>query len=121
MLRSIPTADMQCRPTISTVRSMNYRKAAAMCPVKFMPLYQLAKLYEASVDKNRAQELAKIMLNKRIKIPSALIQSIKNEMRRMMNEEKTDQSRQDNVSEQKYTPNYASYFLPKRTSRMQKK
>jgi tetratricopeptide (TPR) repeat protein len=76
-----------------------YRKAAAMCPVKFMPLYRLAKQYDAVGDKSRAQELAKIILDKRIKIPSPVIQSIRNEMLRMIDEETNEFSGQNLVSE----------------------
>jgi O-antigen ligase len=64
----------------------HYRKAAAMCPVKFMPLYRLVKLYNARGDKARALNLAKIILRKKIKIPSATIQSIKHEMYRVIEE-----------------------------------
>jgi energy-coupling factor transporter transmembrane protein EcfT len=68
----------------------HYRKAAAMCPVKFMPLYQLAKLYDATGSKSRALELAKIILSKKIKIPSPTIAAIQEEMRRWIEREKSD-------------------------------
>jgi O-antigen ligase len=90
------------------------RKAAAMCPVKFMPLYQLAKLYDATGSKSRALELAKIILSKRIKIQSPTIAAIQGEMRRWIEqggndpathggtsaEPLTTKSGQDTVSEQ---------------------
>jgi tetratricopeptide (TPR) repeat protein len=71
-----------------------YRKAAAMCPVKFMPLYHLAKLYEATGDKSRAQKLAKVILNKRIKIASPTITTIREEMRRLMEQGGNDPATQ---------------------------
>jgi tetratricopeptide (TPR) repeat protein len=71
-----------------------YRKAALMCPVKFMPLYCLAKLYDETGDKSRAQELAKIILNKKIKIPSSTIAFIQEEMRQLIETEKNDSATQ---------------------------
>ena len=65
----------------------HYRKAAAMCPVRFMPLYRLVKLYDERGDKSRALELAKVILDKRVKITSPTIQSIKREMRKMIDDE----------------------------------
>jgi hypothetical protein len=65
-----------------------------MCPVKFMPLYRLAKLYDESGDKSRAQELAKVVLNKRIKIPSPTIAAIQEEMRRLIERGKSDSATQ---------------------------
>jgi O-antigen ligase len=76
-----------------------YQKAANMCPVKFMPLYELAKLYDATGDRCRVQEMANLILNKRVKIPSSTIQSIKSEMQQMIYEEQTNKTAQDNVSE----------------------
>jgi O-antigen ligase len=92
----------------------HYRKAALMCPVKFMPLYQLAKLYDATGSKSRALELAKIILSKRIKIQSPTIAAIQGEMWQLIERENknpetqggrdfeplTTQSGQDTVSEQ---------------------
>jgi hypothetical protein len=61
----------------------HYWKTALMCLLKFMPLYRLTKLYDATGSKSRAQELAKIIPNKRIKIPSPAIASIREEMRQL--------------------------------------
>jgi hypothetical protein len=54
----------------------------------------LAKLYDASGDKSRAQELAKVVLNKRIKIPSPAIAAIQEEMRQLIEQEKSDSATQ---------------------------
>ena len=62
------------------------RKAAAMCPVKFMPLFQLTKLYQETERQEEAQELAQIILDKEVKIASPVINSIKNKMRYLLNE-----------------------------------
>jgi energy-coupling factor transporter transmembrane protein EcfT len=76
----------------------HYRKATAMCPVKFMPLYRLAKLYDAIGNKSRSEELAKIILNKRIKIPSSTIAAIQEEMRQLIKKMECDPARQGSVS-----------------------
>ena len=52
------------------------KKAAAMCPVKFMPLFQLTELYQETERQKEAQELAQIILDKEIKIASPVINSI---------------------------------------------
>ena len=73
------------------------KKAAAMCLVKFMPLYQLTELYLETGRKDEAHVLAHKILNKKVKIHSALISSIKNKMRKLLNEtEGLDDSQQTN-------------------------
>lgn len=62
------------------------KKAAAMCPVKFMPLYRLTELYLETGRKDDAHVLAHKILNKKVKIHSALISSIKNKMQKLLNE-----------------------------------
>lgn len=62
------------------------KKAAAMCPVKFMPLYQLTELYLKTGRKEEARVLAQKILDKKVKIPSPVINSIKNKMRNLLNE-----------------------------------
>jgi hypothetical protein len=46
----------------------HYRKASAMCPVKFMPLYKLFQLYETTEDKENALDrvLRKLVESKRV-------------------------------------------------------
>lgn len=62
------------------------QKAAAMCPVKFMPLYQLTKLYMETERKEEARSLAQKIVDKDVKIPSPIINSIKSKMRSLLNE-----------------------------------
>ncbi len=62
------------------------KKAAAMCPIKFMPLYRLIELYLETGRKEEARILAQKIVNKKIKIPSPIINSIKNKMRNLLNE-----------------------------------
>jgi len=58
--------------------------AAAMCPVRFMPLYELAKLYDATDRKGEALVMAKRIIDKDIKVPSLTVTAIKNEMRQLI-------------------------------------
>jgi|LSQX01.1.fsa_nt_gb O-antigen ligase len=62
------------------------KKAAAMCPVKFIPLYQLSELYQETGRKEEARVLAKKILDKKVKIPSPVINSIIIKMRNLLNE-----------------------------------
>jgi O-antigen ligase len=61
-----------------------YKHAANMIPVRFYPLYLLAKLYEESEQKEKAISIAKIILEKDIKIPSTAIKEIKTEMEKII-------------------------------------
>ena len=63
--------------------------AAAICPARFMPLYELAKLYDAIDRKDEALALAKKIIDKDVKIPSTTITAIKNEMRQMIEAQET--------------------------------
>lgn len=62
------------------------KKATAMCPVKFMPLYLLTDLYLETGRKEEAWVLSKKILDKKVKVPSPVINSIKNKMRNLLNE-----------------------------------
>ncbi len=62
------------------------KQAAAMCPVKFMPLYRLAELYRETGRKGEAQVFALKILNKAVKIPSPVINSIQNKMQNLLND-----------------------------------
>ncbi len=63
------------------------KTAAAMCPVRFMPLYELAKLYEATGRHEKAIALAKKILDKKVKVPSPTVNAVKNEMRQLIEAE----------------------------------
>ncbi|MDR0368666.1 MAG: O-antigen ligase family protein [Bacteroidales bacterium] len=65
----------------------NYlKKAAAMCPVKFMPLYRLAELYIETGRKEEARVLAQKILDKTVKVSSPVISSIKRKMQSLLKE-----------------------------------
>jgi hypothetical protein len=66
--------------------------AVNMCPVHFMPPYELAKLYEATGRHEDALGIAKQIINKKIKIPSVTITAIQNEMRQWLEKEGTRDS-----------------------------
>ena len=51
-----------------------------------MPLFQLTELYQETGRKDEAHVLAHKILNKKVKIHSALISSIKNKMQKLLNE-----------------------------------
>ena len=55
----------------------HFQLAADMCPVRFVPLNSLLKLYQQTGDTVKADSIAQVILNKPIKIPSSDI----NEMR----------------------------------------
>ncbi|MCE5204770.1 MAG: O-antigen ligase family protein [Porphyromonadaceae bacterium] len=61
------------------------KKAAVMCPVKFMPLYQLTELYLKTGRKEEARVLTQKILDKNVKVPSPVINSIKIKMRNLLN------------------------------------
>ena len=64
----------------------NYlNKAAAMCPVKFMPLYRLTELYIETGRKEEARALAQRIVNKPVKVPSPVINNIKIKMTELLN------------------------------------
>jgi O-antigen ligase len=60
------------------------KTAAAMIPVRFVPLYRLTELYIATGRTGEALTLANKILDKTVKVPSATIDAIKNKMRRLL-------------------------------------
>jgi hypothetical protein len=60
--------------------------ASAMCPVRFMPLYQLTELYNTTDRMNEAIILARKILDKKVKIPSSTVNAIKNRMTKLIKE-----------------------------------
>lgn len=62
------------------------KKAAAMCPVKFMPLYRLVELYLETEQTDEAIGLAQEILAKQVKVSSPVIKNIKERMKNILNE-----------------------------------
>jgi O-antigen ligase len=81
-----------------TDAEQHLKTAAAMCPVRFMPLYELAKLYDATGRRGEALAMAKAIVDKYVKIPSPTVTTIKNEMREWLKakESVTDDPVNDN-------------------------
>lgn len=61
-------------------------KASAMCPVRFVPLYQLVKLYGKMGRYDDQRRVAQQIMCKEIKVPSQRITDIKDEMRYILEE-----------------------------------
>ena len=61
-----------------------YEHAANMIPIRFYPLYLLAKLYEENNETEKAFDMANTILDKDVKIPSTAIQEIQAEMKNII-------------------------------------
>src|SRR5690606_32831875 len=61
-----------------------YINAADMIPVRFYPLYLLAKLYNESGQDEKAIAMATLILEKDVKIPSTAIREMRAEMKKMI-------------------------------------
>lgn len=61
-----------------------YKRAANMVPSRFYPQYLLAKLYIETKQTKKAVEKAKLILNKKVKIPSMAIDQIQAEMKKII-------------------------------------
>ncbi len=57
------------------------KKAALMCPVRFVPLYRLHYIYEKQGNEEKADSLARLIIDKPVKVNSAVVRKIKWEMR----------------------------------------
>ena len=57
-----------------------YLLASQMCPNRFIPLYELVNIYDSTGRSDKALKLAKIIVNKPVKIPSGVIAAIKMKM-----------------------------------------
>ena len=63
---------------------MHLIKASAMCPVRFVPLYQLAKLYGKMSRHEDQRCMAQQIIDKEEKVPSQRVTNIKEEMRYLL-------------------------------------
>jgi len=61
-----------------------YLQASYIIPHRFFPLYLLAKLYKETGEKEKAIEMANMILAKEVKIESRAITEIKNEVKEML-------------------------------------
>lgn len=61
-----------------------YQHAANMIPIRFYPLYLQAKLFTEAGEKEKANDMARTILKKEIKIPSTAIKEIQSEMKKII-------------------------------------
>lgn len=59
-----------------------YRKASLMCPCRFIPLHKLFKLYHEIGDRENCHTVAKIINKKEVKIQSAIVRKIKDDVKK---------------------------------------
>ena len=64
----------------------HYRKASGMCPIRFVPLYRLAKLYGMMERYSEQRDIAQQIIGKKEKVPSRRITEMKDEMRYILEE-----------------------------------
>ena len=62
------------------IRGLPDAYASQMCPSRFMPLYQLVKVYQAAGDSAMVLLTAQKIIEKQVKIESSEIDNIKYEM-----------------------------------------
>ena len=62
----------------------HFRQAAMMCPVRFIPLYRLVRLYERTGRQEEALRLAGELVEKPVKVPSYAVEKIKRECRELL-------------------------------------
>lgn len=73
------------------------KTATAMCPARFIPLYELAKLYETIGRRDEVLAIAKVIIDKDVKIPSPTVAVIKNEMRQLVEARETLDVPENNI------------------------
>lgn len=64
--------------TVKTI--IKFQNAANMIPCRFMPLYEIFKIHRNSEQLESALRYAHIILNKKVKVPSLKVMSIKSEV-----------------------------------------
>jgi len=58
----------------------HFKKAYNMCPVRFIPLYRLHYIYKKQRNEETADSLARLIIDKPVKVNSTIIRKIKREM-----------------------------------------
>ena len=95
------TARLSCDPMILNILGLNYQhkgdyakaeeffiRSTHLLPGRLYPYYLLAKLYAipSFYNKNKMVKMANIVLNKKTKVPSKAINSMRREMRNLLDE-----------------------------------
>ena len=65
----------------------HFKLASAMCPGRFMPLYQLVEMYIATGRADDAKALAQKIVDMEVKIPSSTVTVIKHKMRELLGQD----------------------------------
>lgn len=67
-----------CINTTQYDNAEKYLKLASlMCPARFVPLYELMKLYQLKGEEKKTIQIAEIILKKKVKVPSSKVEWIK--------------------------------------------
>lgn len=61
-----------------------YRRAHLMCPNRFIPLYEMARIYEGTGRRKEAKTVAEVIVGMDVKVPSREVEEIKSEMKRIV-------------------------------------
>lgn len=80
-----------------TEAQKHYREAAFMCPNRFMPLYKLVVIADKTLMPEEGDRIAREIIHKKVKIPSAKVLQIKAKMYQRL--KSIDGLRQDSLSE----------------------
>lgn len=64
----------------------HYKLAADMCPNRFIPLHHMHKIYVNKNELDKALDMAKKIVTKKVKIPSETVSSIVNDMEKYIKE-----------------------------------
>ena len=74
---------LQCREYSRA--EYHYRQASFMCPVRFVPLYFLYRLYGITGEREKQLMMANEILDKPVKVMSPAVEQIKEEVKQIMN------------------------------------
>ena len=55
-----------------------------MCPNRFIPLYEMARIYEGTGRRKEAKTVAEVIVGMDVKVPSREVEEIKSEMKRIV-------------------------------------
>lgn len=72
--------EIQCKLGRKKEAEQHYILASQMCPVRFIPLYNLYEIYKSQGHADKVQQLAQQILHKPIKVNSFIIRNIKRQV-----------------------------------------
>lgn len=83
--------EILCKLGKSKEAEEHYLLASKMCPVRFVPLYRLYEIYKAQKQMDKAQQKAKQILGKPVKVDSPAIREMKQRVLQDLEKEKSFQ------------------------------